>query len=81
MASFSLMHWLVVAVVILVLFGRGKISQTMGDFGQGIRSFRKGMTDDDSPSEEKVMPIVRVTKTGPDGTVLPMDVSARTTNS
>ena len=47
MGSFSLMHWVVVALVVLVLFGRGKISQTMGDFGQGIRSFRKGMSDDD----------------------------------
>lgn len=61
MASFSLAHWLVVAVVILVLFGRGKISQTMGDFGQGIRSFRKGLSDDDGATEDKVMPIAHHT--------------------
>ena len=41
MGSFSMMHWVIVALVVLVLFGRGKISETMGDFGKGIRSFRK----------------------------------------
>jgi sec-independent protein translocase protein TatA len=49
MGSFSAAHWLVVAIVILVLFGRGKIAETMGDFGRGIRSFRKGLADDDAP--------------------------------
>jgi sec-independent protein translocase protein TatA len=49
MGSFSMAHWLVVAVVVLVLFGRGKISETMGDFGKGIRSFRKGISEGDVP--------------------------------
>jgi len=49
--NFSVMHWIVVAVVALVLFGRGRISETMGDFGKGIKSFRKGMTEvDDEPA-------------------------------
>lgn len=47
MGSFSMMHWVIVALVVLVLFGRGKISETMGDFGKGIRSFRKGLSDED----------------------------------
>jgi sec-independent protein translocase protein TatA len=42
MGSFSAWHWVVVALVVLILFGRGKISETMGDFGKGIRSFKKG---------------------------------------
>jgi len=46
MGSFSLTHWIVVAIVVLVLFGRGKISETMGDFGKGIRSFRKGLSEE-----------------------------------
>ena len=66
MASFSLVHWLVVALVVLVLFGKGKISQTMGDFGQGIRSFRKGMTEDDSPAAEKLTPIAHDAPAGAD---------------
>ena len=48
MGSFSLTHWIVVAVVALVLFGRGRISETMGDFGKGIRSFRRGLSDGDA---------------------------------
>lgn len=54
MGSFSLMHWLIVMVVILVLFGRGKISETMGDFGKGLREFRRGMNERDD--EQKNLP-------------------------
>jgi len=38
---------LIIAVVVLILFGRGRISEMMGDFGKGIKSFRKGMTDEE----------------------------------
>ena len=51
MGSFSFTHWIVVALVVLVLFGRGKISETMGDFGKGISSFRKGLSEDDKPKD------------------------------
>lgn len=48
MGTFSWVHWLLVAIVVLVLFGgRGKISSLMGDFAQGIKAFKKGMSDDD----------------------------------
>ena len=50
MGGFSAWHWIIVALVILVLFGRGKISETMGDFGRGIKSFRKGMAEEDKPA-------------------------------
>lgn len=39
----------IIAIVILVLFGRGKISELMGDFGKGISSFKKGIASDDEP--------------------------------
>lgn len=42
----SLPHLLIVALVILVLFGRGRISEMMGDFGKGIKSFKKGMNEE-----------------------------------
>lgn len=45
----SLPHLLILAVVVLVLFGRGRISEMMGDFGKGISSFKKGMADEASP--------------------------------
>lgn len=48
MGTFSIWHWLIVLVVVLILFGgRGKISSIMGDFGKGLKSFKKGMKEDD----------------------------------
>ena len=46
MGSFSIWHWLIVLVVVLLVFGRGKIPELMGDMAKGIKSFRKGMSDD-----------------------------------
>ena len=46
MGSFSLPHLLIVALVVLVLFGRGRISEMMGDFGKGIKSFKAGINDE-----------------------------------
>ncbi|HEY8577236.1 MAG TPA: twin-arginine translocase TatA/TatE family subunit [Devosia sp.] len=42
---------LVVAVVVILLFGRGKISGMMGEVASGIKAFQKGMRDDDKPVE------------------------------
>ncbi len=44
----SLWHWIIVLLVVLVLFGRGRISEIMGDFGKGIKSFKQGMADEDN---------------------------------
>ena len=47
MGSFSIWHWLIVLAVVLLLFGgRGKISQLMGDFGKGLSAFKKGVASD-----------------------------------
>jgi sec-independent protein translocase protein TatA len=46
MGGLSIYHILVVAIVALVLFGKGRISETMGDFGRGIKSFKQGMSDE-----------------------------------
>jgi len=45
----SLGPWqlIIIALVILVLFGRGRISEMMGDFGKGIKSFKEGMNEED----------------------------------
>jgi sec-independent protein translocase protein TatA len=44
-------HILIVLVLFVLLFGRGKISELMGDVAQGIKSFKKGMADDEEPAE------------------------------
>ena len=50
MGSFSIWHWLIVLAVVLLLFGgRGKISSLMGDFGKGLKAFKKGVGNDESP--------------------------------
>lgn len=44
----SIWHWLIVLAIVLVLFGgRGKVSALMGDFGKGLKNFKKGMKDGD----------------------------------
>lgn len=48
MGTFSVWHWLIFLVIALLLFGgSGKISSIMGDVAKGIKSFKKGMTEDD----------------------------------
>ena len=42
----SVWHWVIVLLVVLVLFGRGRVSDIMGDFGKGIKSFKEGMADE-----------------------------------
>jgi len=45
----SIWHWLIVIMVIVLLFGRGRISEMMGDVAKGIKSFKKGLADDPEP--------------------------------
>jgi sec-independent protein translocase protein TatA len=47
MGGFSLIHWLVLGLVVLLLFGRGRFSDMMGDVAKGLKSFKKGMAEDD----------------------------------
>jgi sec-independent protein translocase protein TatA len=50
MGGLSWIHWLLLGLVALVLFGgRGKVSDLMGDFGKGINSFKKGLSEKDDP--------------------------------
>jgi sec-independent protein translocase protein TatA len=47
MGSLSIWHWLIVILVVVLLFGRNKISDLMGDVARGVKSFKKGLSDDD----------------------------------
>ena len=47
MGSFSIWHWIIVILLVMLLFGRGKVSELMGDVAKGIKSFKKGMAEDD----------------------------------
>ena len=48
MGGASIWHWIVVGLIVMLLFGRGKISEMMGDVAKGIKAFKKGMADDDT---------------------------------
>ncbi len=52
MGSLSIWHWLVVILVVVLLFGRNKISDLMGDVARGVKSFKKGLADDDDKAIE-----------------------------
>ena len=55
MGSMSITHWLIVLLIVLVLFGAGKIPRLMGDMAKGIKSFKKGMSDDDAADDAKTV--------------------------
>lgn len=54
MGSFSIWHWLIVLVIVLLLFGAGKIPRLMGDLAKGVKAFKQGMKeDDDAPADDR----------------------------
>ena len=72
MGSFSFTHWIIVAIVVLVLFGRGRISETMGDFGKGMKAFRRGLSEDEQ--QPQLPPATTAAPTS--ATTAPKDVEA-----
>jgi len=52
LGSLSIWHWLIVLLLVMVLFGRGKISDLMGDVAKGIKSFKKGLAEEDAPDDD-----------------------------
>lgn len=54
MGSFSIWHWLVVGIIILLLFGKGRFSGMMGDVAEGIKSFKKGMSEEDEKPAPRI---------------------------
>lgn len=58
MGGVSIWHWIVVGVIVMLLFGRGKVSELMGDVAKGIKSFKKGMAEDDeTPAAPSAAPV------------------------
>ena len=47
----SAIHWVIVALVVLLFFGAGKLPRLMGDVAEGIKAFKKGMKDDTPPKQ------------------------------
>lgn len=47
MGSFSIWHWLIVLVIVLLLFGAGKLPNVMGDIAKGVKAFKSGLKDEE----------------------------------
>ncbi|WP_297326244.1 twin-arginine translocase TatA/TatE family subunit [uncultured Bartonella sp.] len=71
---FSPVHLIVILLIILVLFGRGKISEFMGDFAKGIKSFKKGLKEDDEDEEQQSVsrPEIKTIDVKPETNVEPL---------
>ena len=78
MGGMSIWHWIIIGGVFLLLFGgKGKISDIMGDFAKGVKSFKKGMADDEADVAKPV-----VTPAAPVTTVVePRSLDLRTTTA
>jgi sec-independent protein translocase protein TatA len=86
----SLWHWIIVLLVVLVLFGRGRVSEIMGDFGKGIKSFKQGLNEDEqkpatAPPAAVQIPSATVTTTpvpaAPAADVAPTAPASETTGT
>jgi sec-independent protein translocase protein TatA len=54
MGGFSLWHWLIVGIIILLLFGKGRFSDMMGDVAKGLKSFKKGLAEDEHAAQPRI---------------------------
>ncbi|MBN8814246.1 MAG: twin-arginine translocase TatA/TatE family subunit [Sphingomonas sp.] len=54
MGSFSLVHWLILGVVLVLVLGGGRFSSMMGDVAKGIKQFKKGMAEDDDTPPNRI---------------------------
>ena len=67
MGGLSIWHWMLFAAVALLLFGgKGKISDIMGDVAKGMKSFKKGMNEEDEPATPASRTIENRTANGVD---------------
>jgi sec-independent protein translocase protein TatA len=76
MGSFSLIHWIIVGIALLLLFGGNRFSAMMGDVAKGLKSFKAGMADDEE--EQRVKSEQQLQQQGRiGGYERPIDVSAQ----
>jgi sec-independent protein translocase protein TatA len=67
MGGFSIWHWLIVGIIILLLFGKGRFSDMMGDVAKGIKSFKKGMSEDEEAEIQRRVEAQRRLDSAPRG--------------
>lgn len=65
MGAMGIGHWIVVGLVVMVFFGRGKISEMMGDVAKGIKAFKRGMAEDETTPAAGSNPALTSTPVAP----------------
>ncbi|MGH7077134.1 MAG: twin-arginine translocase TatA/TatE family subunit [Acetobacteraceae bacterium] len=65
MGELSIWHWLIVLVVVMLLFGSGKVSTLIGDFAKGIKTFKRNMQDEPAVTPAPVAPSVALSAASP----------------
>jgi len=63
--GFSIWHWLIVGLVVLLLFGKGRFSDMMGDVAKGLKNFKKGMSEDEEAAEQRRLTAERAAQAAP----------------
>ena len=58
MGGLSIWHWLIVGIMVLLLFGKGRFSDMMGDVAKGLKSFKKGIADEETVEPAKPAPLI-----------------------
>ncbi len=76
MGGFSIWHWLIVGIVIMLFFGKGRFSDMMGDVAKGLKSFKKGLSEEDEAAP--AVPPARIEDRS--ATVAPAPVESRETD-
>ena len=74
MGAMGIWHWVILGVVVLLLFGKGRFSGMMGDVAKGIKEFKKGMAEDDAtpaPNASPAQPRIDVTQQAGQDTAQP----------
>ena len=67
MGATSIWHWIILLLIVVLLFGRGKISEIMGDVAKGIKSFKAGMADDDKAKTDEARKDPKIIDHNPPG--------------
>lgn len=75
MGGMSIWHWVILLVIIMVLFGAGRIPRVMGDLAKGIKSFKAGMKDEEVAAAED--PAKRVEATTIDAKATPAPAASQ----
>ena len=77
MGSFSIWHWLIVLLIIVLVFGTKKLKNMGSDLGGAVKGFKDGMRDGSAPDDTPVPPAGQVTSAPPKADKTTIDVEAR----